>query len=145
MKFINRDTELAFLNSKWQEGKANFIIIYGKRRVGKTALIKQFIKEKPAIYFLADKRSALEQMKELGRIMGGFFNDSLIKEHGFTGWLEVFRYLKERNTKNLVFAVDDNPYLVEIDKAASSVFQKGWDEFLKDHNIFLSFPAQASL
>ena len=136
MKFINRDTELAFLNSKWQEGKANFIIIYGKRRVGKTALIKQFIKEKPAIYFLADKRSALEHMKELGRIMGSFFNDSLIKEHGFTGWLEVFRYLKERNTKNLVFTVDEYPYLVEIDKAATSVFQKGWDEFLKDHNIF---------
>lgn len=137
MNFINRDTELGFLNNKWREGKANFIIIYGKRRVGKTALIKQFIKDKPAVYFLADKRSALEQMKELGRIMGGFFNDSLVKEHGFTDWLEVFRYLKEKNTKNLIFAIDEYPYLVEIDKAISSVFQKGWDEFLKEHKIFI--------
>ncbi len=132
MNFINRDTELGFLNHKWREGKANFIIIYGKRRVGKTALIKQFIKDKPAVYFLADKRSALEQMKELGRILGAFFNDSHVKEHGFTDWLEVFRYLKEKNTKNLIFAIDEYPYLVEIDKAISSVFQKGWDEFLKE-------------
>ncbi len=132
MKFIDRETELKALNDKWAKNSSQLVIIYGKRRVGKTELIKQFIKGKKAVYFLADKRSALEQMKELGRILGAFFNDSHVKEHGFTDWLEVFRYLKEKNTKNLIFAIDEYPYLVEIDKAISSVFQKGWDEFLKE-------------
>ena len=94
MKFINRDTELTSLNDRWIQKKPQFIIIYGKRRVGKTELIKQFIKDKPAIYFLADKRSVLEQLKELGGIMGNFFNDTLLRTKGFSDWLEVFRYLQ---------------------------------------------------
>ena len=73
MKFINRNTELTSLNDRWVQKKPHFIIIYGKRRVGKTELIKQFIKDKPAIYFLADKRNISEQLKELGGIIGNFY------------------------------------------------------------------------
>ncbi|KAF0120068.1 MAG: ATPase [bacterium] len=137
MKFINRNTELKSLNDKWAEKKSHFVIIYGKRRVGKTELIKQFIKDKPAVYFLADKRTELEQLSELGRIMGHFFNDSLLDARGFNSWLEVFRYLKERSKNRLIFVIDEYPYLVETNKAMSSIFQKGWDEILKGLNIFL--------
>ena len=137
MKFINRKTELKSLNDKWAEKKSHFVIIYGKRRVGKTELIKRFIKDKPAVYFLADKRTELEQLKELGRIVGHFSNDSLLDARGFNDWLEVFRYLKERSKTRLIFVIDEYPYLVEINKAMSSIFQKGWDEILKELNIFL--------
>jgi len=137
MKFINRETELNFLNDKWAKKNPHFIVIYGKRRVGKTELIKQFIKEKPAVYFLADKRTSLEQLRELGRIMGTYFKDSLLEKQGFEEWLDVFRFLKERDGNHFVFVVDEYPYLVEIDKAISSLFQKGWDEYLKDSKIFL--------
>ncbi|MBI4653101.1 ATP-binding protein [Candidatus Kuenenbacteria bacterium] len=60
MQFINRDIELKSLNKKWQEKKPHFFIIYGKRRVGKTELIKQFLESKDSIYFLADKRNEKE-------------------------------------------------------------------------------------
>ena len=49
MKFINRELELKELNKKWESGLPELFVIYGKRRVGKTELIKQFIKDKPAI------------------------------------------------------------------------------------------------
>jgi len=137
MRFINRAEELNSLNAKWKENKPHFVIIYGKRRVGKTELIKQFIKDKPSVYFLADKRTELEQLKELGRIMGDFFKDSLLKERGFTEWIEVFKYLKERNKSRFILAIDEYPYLVEGNKAVSSLFQKGWDEYLKDQNVLL--------
>ncbi len=137
MRFINRAEELKSLNAKWKENKPHFVIIYGKRRVGKTELIKQFIKDKPSIYFLADKRTELEQLKELGRIMGDFFKDSLLKDRGFTEWIEVFKYLKERNKSRFILAIDEYPYLVEGNKAISSLFQKGWDEYLKDQNVLL--------
>lgn len=94
MKFINREEELKALNSKWAENKPHFVIIYGKRRVGKTELIKQFIKDKKCVYFLADKRTELEQLRELGSLVGGYFKDSMLKERGFNHWLEVFQYLK---------------------------------------------------
>ncbi len=134
--FINRTDELKTLNEKWEEKKAHFNIVYGKRRVGKTELIKQFIKDKPAVYFLADKRTELEQLKELGMLFGDYFGDSFLKSRGFDGWPEVFKYIKEKNGKRFIFVIDEYPYLVEVNKAVSSIFQKGWDEFLKSMDIF---------
>ena len=134
MKFINRDKELKSLKEKWKSQKAEFFIIYGKRRVGKTELIKQFIKDKSSIYFLADKRNTKEQLKELGEIAGNYFNDQILRSRGFNDWIEVFSYLKSKIKKRTVFVVDEYPYLVENDSSTSSLFQKGWDEYLKDTN-----------
>ena len=138
MKFINRKNELEFLEKQWREKKAQLIVVYGKRRVGKTELIKQFIKDKPAVYFLADKRTTIEQLRELGRIMGKYFGDNILAKQGFVEWLDVFIYLGEKAKKKpFVLVVDEYPYLVETDKTISSIFQKGWDEYLKDSKIFL--------
>lgn len=136
-KFINRKIELDSLNKKWQENKSHLIIVYGKRRVGKTELIKQFIKNKPSVYFLADKTTSAEQLKELGWLMGSHFHDSILKQQGFPSWIEVFKYLKEKTSAPFVFVVDEYPYLVEADKSTSSIFQKGWDEYLKNSKVFM--------
>ena len=138
MPFINREQELKSLNEKWQLDSAQFFIIYGKRRVGKTELIKQFIKGKTAIYFLADKRTSADQLRELGQIVGNYFHDEILSKNGFSDWIEVFSYLKPKATAEpLILAIDEYPYLTENDKSTSSLFQKGWDEYLKDTNIFL--------
>ncbi len=135
--FIDRKEELRSLNVKWAKAEPQLIVVYGKRRVGKTELIKQFIKNKPGIYFLADKRATIEQLRELSRLIGSYFNDTLLIKQGFKEWLDVFIYLKEKVKKPFIFAVDEYPYLVETDKATSSVFQKGWDEYLKKSGVFL--------
>ncbi|OJI06436.1 ATPase [bacterium CG10_46_32] len=138
MPFINRKQELRVLNEKWQSNTAQFFIIYGKRRVGKTELIKQFINDKPAIYFLADKRTTADQLRELGQIVGSYFKDEILIKNGFGDWLEVFSYLKTKTTAEpLILAIDEYPYLTENDKSTSSLFQKGWDEYLKNTKIFL--------
>ena len=69
MQFINRIKELDALNERYVPNNPHFIIIYGRRRVGKTELIKQFIRGKKSVYFLADQRNEIEQLKELGRIL----------------------------------------------------------------------------
>jgi AAA+ ATPase superfamily predicted ATPase len=61
-QFINRKDELNFLNKKYSSSSPEFIILYGRRRVGKTELIKQFIKNKPAVYFLADRQIDRENL-----------------------------------------------------------------------------------
>ena len=137
MTFINREKELNFLEKKWKERTSQFIVIYGKKRVGKTELIKQFIKNKPAVYFLADKRSTLEQLRELTRLISFQFKDRFLEKQGFKEWLDVFLYLKERVRKPFVLVVDEYPYLVETDKTITSIFQKGWDEYLKKTRVFL--------
>lgn len=63
MKFINREKESAFLEEKWNEQKARLIVLWGKRRIGKTEPVKQFIKDKPHVYFLSESTNEIEQLK----------------------------------------------------------------------------------
>lgn len=137
MNFINRVNELADLENRWKSGKPEFFIMYGKRRVGKTELVKRFIQGKRAIYFLADKRTMADQLREVSRLMGEAFADLLIEQQGFRDWLEIFRYLQRNNQERCILVVDEFPYLTEVDPATSSVFQKGWDEYLRTGNIML--------
>lgn len=136
MKFINRTKELEAMNEKWETKTAQFFVIYGKRRVGKTELVKQFLKKKPAIYFLADKRNHQDQLKELGRVIGSYFHDMILVKNGFQDWMEFFEYIAGKGKMPLAIAIDEYPYLVETDASISSIFQKGWDQYLKNSQIF---------
>ena len=137
MKFVNRKEELSTLNRLHKEGKFQFIPIYGRRRVGKTRLVQEFIKDKSAIYFLADSVSETEQLKNLGREVGGFFKDPFLSDVGFKDWYQFFEYIRRNSKKGLVLVIDEFPYLINSNKAISSIFQKGIDQYLKDTKLFL--------
>lgn len=136
MRFIDREREMRALNAFWKGKKPQLIVVYGKRRVGKTELIKQFIRKKPHIYFLAQKINEHENLKLLGETAGEYFKDDLLKRRGFESWKWVFEYLGKHVKKRLVFVIDEFPYLAEGNKAVSSIFQSGWDEYLKDTPVF---------
>ena len=137
MQFINRERELSALKKFWQGKNAQLIVIYGKRRVGKTELIKQFIREKPHIYFLAQKINEHENLKLLGEAVGEYFDNDILKRKGFENWKWVFEYLRKNVKERTVFVIDEFPYLAEANKGISSVFQSGWDEYLKNTPVFL--------
>ncbi|MDI6801716.1 MAG: ATP-binding protein [Thermodesulfovibrionales bacterium] len=84
--FINREKELEALGSAYKESKAQFIVIYGKRRVGKTELVKQFFKNIPHIYFLADKAPEKEQLGLLSEKVGLLYKDQFLLSRGFGNW-----------------------------------------------------------
>jgi AAA+ ATPase superfamily predicted ATPase len=71
-QFIDREDELEFLEKMYKEKKSSLAITYGRRRIGKTELIKHFIKNKPHIYFLADDRGDYQNLRELQNFMGEF-------------------------------------------------------------------------
>jgi AAA+ ATPase superfamily predicted ATPase len=138
LPFFNREQELQFLEHKYRENGAQLIVIYGKRRVGKTELAKQFFHDKPHLYFLADKLPESVQLTDLARKAGEHFRDALLADRGFGRWEQFFAYLKEKTAaEKLVIAIDEFPYLTESNSAVPSLFQKGWDEYLKDTRIFL--------
>ncbi|MEW6419050.1 MAG: ATP-binding protein [Nitrospirota bacterium] len=137
MRFVNRQDELSFLEKVNSNGGFQFVPIYGRRRIGKTRLIQEFIKDKKAIYFLADSVSEGEQLKNLGRIVGEYFNDSILISAGFKDWYQFFTYIKEKPSSRLILVIDEFPYLVNSNPAISSIFQKGIDEHLKQSNVFL--------
>lgn len=135
MEFINRTYELGFLRGAYEEDKSQFIVLYGKRRVGKTSLIKEFAGNLPHVYFLADKATQKDQLQALSEKVGLLFNDEFLLSRGFGAWHEFFRYF--RNKGKVVVAIDEFPFLIESNRAIPSIFQKGWDEELKDSGIYL--------
>jgi AAA+ ATPase superfamily predicted ATPase len=136
MAFIDRERELSFLEERWRETKAQFVVLWGKRRVGKTELVKRFVSDKPHVYFLAESTSEKEQLHRFSQAIGRFFNESLLETRGFAGWEESFQYIKARNER-FVLAVDEFPYLMVSNPAIVGLFQKAWDEFWSDGRIFV--------
>jgi len=136
MKFINREEELSFLKNKYQEKNSQFIILWGKRRVGKTELVKQFVRNKPHVYFLSESTSEQEQLSRFSKSIGQFFGEPLLETRGFTSWEESFQYVKTKK-KRFVLAIDEFPYLMLSNPAITSIFQKAWDEYWHDSRIFL--------
>lgn len=136
MVFIDRQSELEFLEEKWREPKAQLIVLWGKRRVGKTELVKQFIKDKPSVYFLSTSTNEKEQLHRFSQALGKFFNEPLLETRGFAGWEEVFAYIKAKNQR-FVLAIDEFPYLMMSNPAITSLFQKAWDEYWSGGNIYL--------
>lgn len=133
--FVNRAKELAALEKSYSSNHPSFIICYGRRRVGKTELMKRFINGKAGLYFLADRLAEKENLRALTHLTGAFFKDSFLGE--FSNWYAFFDYLQAKVSDKTVIVIDEFPYLVETNKAVSSVFQKGWDEILKNLPIQL--------
>ena len=135
MNFVNRDSELSFLRQAWQENKSQLVVVYGKRRVGKTALVKEFSKDLPHIYFLADKAPDRDQLAQLSEKVGLHFQDDFLLSRGFGTWYDFFKYIKSKGKFVMIF--DEFPYLIESNPAIPSLFQKGWDEDLSESGVFL--------
>jgi AAA+ ATPase superfamily predicted ATPase len=134
--FIDRERELAFLESTWNQTAPQFVVLWGKRRVGKTELVKQFMKGKPHLYFLGESTSETQQIRRFSETLAVFFNDPLLETRGFAGWEEAFRYLALRK-KKILLAIDEFPYLIESNPAIPSLFQKAWDEHLSKGALHL--------
>ncbi len=136
MTFIDRERELGFLQGKWQEKGAQLIVLWGKRRVGKTELVKQFLLDKPHVYFLAESTSDREQLFRFSQALGRFFDEPLLLTRGFAGWEESFEYVRARN-RRFVLAIDEFPYLMGSNPAITGLFQKAWDEYWRNSQVYL--------
>lgn len=137
MKFIGRQTELARLNAEYAHD-SSFVVIYGRRRVGKTTLIKEFLKGKTAFYFLATEELENQGIKRLAGVVARTTNNLLLQKAVFTDWLDLFQVIADYKPKEKkVLVVDEFPYLVKTNPAFPSVLQNAWDEILKDGNVML--------
>jgi len=136
--FVNREGELALLEELYHSDKAEFIIIYGRRRVGKTELVLKFTATKPSIYFLSEERRDEENLIELKNKIGEYLKDEWISKLEVKTWAELFKYLAEKiDKRKLVLIIDEFPYLVKHNPGVPSAFQKAWDLYLKNTNVML--------
>lgn len=134
MKFIGRKKELDKLNELYLSKRKEFGIIYGRRRIGKSALISEFLKDKNSILFQAKRDGAYGNLKSFSYELCSLLN--LPKNFVFASWQEaldsVADYAKD---KRFVLAIDEYPYILEQEPSFSSVLQEFIDR--ANDNTFL--------
>lgn len=137
MRFIGRKNELHTLNTEYNRN-SSFVVIYGRRRVGKTTLIKEFLKNKSAFYYLATEELESQSMKRLANVIARTTKNTLLQKIEFTDWLDLFQLIADyKPEEKKVLVIDEFPYLVRTNSAFPSILQNAWDEFLKDSNVML--------
>lgn len=137
-KFINRKQELDFLEKQYREQKSSLVVIYGRRRIGKTALIKKFIQDKPAIYFLASEEVESQNIEYFKRAVSSFLKNPLIEKLSGISWDDIFDILvKTKTDKKMVIVFDEFQNLCKTNPAFASILQRIWDEKLKSGNFML--------
>ena len=138
--FIGRQRELADLNERYNSGGFEFAVIYGRRRVGKTTLLNEFIKDKESIMYSAtetNSRKNLEALSEsiyaLSDDFGGGSSTGTFKDFQ-SAFETVFKIAEKRR---IVLVVDEYPYLAACSKGIASILQHIIDKNKRNSNLFL--------
>ena len=139
--FIDRQQELAFLNSLLERrhpGPAQMVLMYGRRRVGKTSLLRHWAAQSglPATYWSAEKEpAALQRRKLYAALLDMPVNRAPI----FESWADVWNAAAELiGTQRRILVLDELPYAAEADPAMLSALQHAWDRHFKDSNLILA-------
>jgi AAA+ ATPase superfamily predicted ATPase len=136
--FSDRERELQFLEDHYETRQAELLVIYGRRRVGKTELCLRFSENKPHIYFLADRRPETHLIQELKKIMSHYLEDESFAKLAINDWIELFKeFTKWNKSEHTLMIVDEFPILIESNRAIPSIFQKIWDQNLKNTHTTL--------
>ena len=137
--FIGREKELVELQRRYNQPGFQFIVIYGRRRVGKTRLIREFTANRRSVYFMATEKDPSWLLAELTEAVKLRLNDKSTRYlDTFPSWEALFEYVGEKaRNERLVLTIDEYPYLAKVYPAISSIIQKCVDEQWRGTNLYL--------
>lgn len=135
--FLDREQELSRMRERYEGSNAEFLVIYGRRRVGKSELIDQFLQNTEGIRLLAREEAKTLQLRRFSSQLARYFDDDLLRTTPFSDWDGFFEYLYTKSDQRCVIAIDEFPYLVKEDPSLPSVLQACWDLKLKNSSIYL--------
>ncbi len=135
--FVNRTRELQFLENRFASDEAELIVLYGRRRVGKTELLRTFCEGKPHVFFVADLGTEEGQLAEFTRQIGEFTVGDPNLLAPFASWKAAFNFLTSQTQERLVVVLDEFTYLIDVNDALPSTFQKLWDTQLQGTRLML--------
>ena len=134
--FIDRVADLAQLAKLYRSDRAELFVLYGRRRVGKTELLRTFCADKPHIFFIGTLNSDRDQLAAFSQAVWGFTHTSVPAGFTFPSWAAALEALTDLPGRPIV-VIDEFTYLSSGNKALPSLLQKIWDETLRGTNIFL--------
>jgi len=136
--FINRVAELKLLEKRYASGQAEFFVLYGRRRVGKTELLAHFCEGKQAIFFVSDLGSEIS----LRTALSGAVNSTIFGSNPFkavyTSWDDLFEAVgAAAKNERLILALDEFPYLASAHPPLGIILQRDWDHSLTNSQVML--------
>ncbi len=137
-KFYCRDEELRKMNARYDEGDFECIIMYGRRRVGKTTIINEFCKDKPNIFFSALNSTGQENLEALSKAIMTYERPDMLETpvfHDFDAALNEITLLSNEN--RIVFVIDEYPYLAKAKPSISAMLQHIIDHKWQHSKLFM--------
>ena len=139
MNFVDRIEETARLRDALSREKSSLVVVYGRRRLGKSTLIKRVLSDGD-VYFLADRSEGQHQRTLLAKVVAQVFPD--FDKLTYPDWESLFRAVNYRTDKRFTLCLDEFPYLVEQSPELPSVLQKLVDEKQLKYNLVLCGSSQ---
>lgn len=142
MAFYDRQRELALLDDLYARQDGQMFVLYGRRRVGKTALVVHWLETRkfPYLFWTADRTSTAAQLRSLSRAIQGYVSPGQPAPADFTygSWEIVLNeIIRLGETQRLTVVFDEFTYLIEAEPALPSILQRLWDHRFKHSNVFL--------
>ena len=135
--FIGREQELSQLNRLYSSDKFEFAVIYGRRRVGKTALINEFIKDKAAVSFTGVETNAKQNLENFSKCVLEFGTD-VQSNFSFASFQDALEYVFKLSEKQrFVLCIDEYPYVARASKSLASTLQMLIDKYKDTSKMFL--------
>jgi len=136
--FIGREAELRKMNRRYQKDGLEFIVIYGRRRVGKTALINHFVKDKPCIVFPALRAGSKDNLEAFSKAIYQFNHPEAQEAPTFSSFEAAFAEITRIAAETrVILAIDEFPYLAEANESIPSRLQHLLDHDWKNTKLFL--------
>lgn len=136
--FVNRERELATLEQSHASGRAELYVLYGRRRVGKTELLRAFCEGKQHVFFVADLSTEANALAEFTRQIGRAALGNEEALGAFASWDAAFTFLvRHAAGERLVVVLDEFTYLIRASAALPSVLQRLWDTTLQQTRLML--------
>ncbi len=141
--FVGRESEIATLNSLWERQEAALLIVYGRRRVGKTRLLTHWLKTLPgkdALYWVAQPSAATDQLRQFSQALYRFENPAgtLPATFSYQSWEQALEQVARLcETRRITLILDEFTYLLARTLEMAGIFQNIWDHLLKERNLML--------
>lgn len=137
-KFIDHKSELKTLQNEYERNGSALVVLYGRRRVGKTTLISEFIKDKKALFFLASEESETQNRLAFKDKAAEFINSDLLRNADVKSWDVIFKAIMDTSFEQKpVIVIDEFQYIGKSNPAFPSIFQRIWEEVLKQKQVMV--------
>ena len=137
-QFVDRELEMETLQNEYERNGSALVVLYGRRRVGKTTLISEFIKDKKALFFLASEEAEAQNRNAFKEKVADFIDSDLMRSADIKNWDVLFKSIMDTAFDSKpVIVLDEFQYLGKANTAFPSIFQRIWEEILKDKSVMV--------